>query len=279
MWFPANDASIGYNLLGRGPKPCLDFFCCCCAKIVCVCHNPCSEATIPWSRATDVVESRDGQGSGRAQLFEGKIEAADVQQGGLGNCWLLAAIGAIAEAHPEIIRSLFLTNFVEPCGIYRIRLYDVRYERWTTVVIDDRIPMTDDGMHPRFSRPNGPELWVLLLEKAFAKLWGAYGYLEGGHVILALQSFTGNHGVLMDVQKYCQSTSNDQFFDVIHGTLSHGFVMDVRPPNMLVRTQRRNHGRGDGVDALLRRRDVVESFATASVPRRWAAPSPRPSRG
>ncbi len=94
--------------------------------------------------------------------------------------------------------------------------------------------MTDDGMHPRFSRPNGPELWVLLLEKAFAKLWGAYGYLEGGHVILALQSFTGNHGVLMDVNKYVASTSADQFFDVIHGTLSHGFVMDVRPPNMLV---------------------------------------------
>jgi len=139
--------------------------------------------------------------------------------------------------------------------------------------------MTDDGLHPRFSRPNGPELWVLLLEKAFAKLWGAYGYLEGGHVILALQSFTGNHGVLMDVQKYCQSTSNDQFFDVIHGTLSHGFVMDVRPPNMLVRTRSRNHGRGDGVFMRRRRRDAVESFATASVPRRWAAPSPRPSRG
>ena len=76
-----------------------------------------------------------------------------------------------------------------------------------------------------------------MLEKAFAKLWGAYGYLEGGHVILALQSFTGNHGVLMDVNKYVASTSADQFFDVIHGTLSHGFVMDVRPPNMLVLTQ------------------------------------------
>ena len=278
MWFPANDASIGYNLLGRGPKPCLDFFCCCCAKIVCICHNPCSEATIPWKRATDVVESRDGQGSGRAQLFEGKIEAADVQQGGLGNCWLLAAIGAIAEAHPEIIRSLFLTNFVEPCGIYRIRLYDVRYERWTTVVIDDRIPMTDDGLHPRFSRPNGPELWVLLLEKAFAKLWGAYGYLEGGHVILALQSFTGNHGVLMDVNKYVASTSADQFFDVIHGTLSHGFVMDVRPPNMLVGADSasvserfRTSSRIDGVGATSHR-DAVdvaarESTGLASEPR------------
>lgn len=233
-WFPANDASVGYNLLGRGPKPCLDFFCCCCAKVVCICHNPCSKATIPWKRANEVVEARDGAGAGRAQLFEGKIEANDVQQGGLGDCWLLSAIASIAEAHPEIVRSLFITNFVEPCGIYRIRLYDVRFERWTTVTIDDRIPMNDANTAPRFTQPNGPELWVLLLEKAFAKLWGSYGYLEGGHVILALQSFTGNHGVLMDPKVYCESTSVDQFFDVIHGTLAHGFVVDVRPPNMLV---------------------------------------------
>ena len=44
----------------------------------------------------------------------------------------------------------------------------------------------------------------------------------------------------MDVNEYVASTSADQFFDVIHGTLSHGFVMDVRPPNMLVLTQCEN---------------------------------------
>ena len=124
-------------------------------------------------RATDVVESRDGQGRKGPTVQEVRSRRPACNKAAWGNCWLLAAIGAIAEAHPEIIRSLFLTNFVEPCGIYRIRLYDVRYERWTTVVIDDRIPMTDDGMHPRFSRPNGPELWVLLLEKAFARALGA----------------------------------------------------------------------------------------------------------
>jgi len=121
-------------------------------------------------------------------------------------------------------------------------------------------------------------LWVLLLEKAFAKLWGAYGYLEGGHVILALQSFTGNHGVLMDVNKYVASTSADQFFDVIHGTLSHGFVMDVRPPNMLVGADSasvserfRTSSRIDGVGATSHR-DAVdvaarESTGLASEPR------------
>ena len=178
MWFPANDASIGYNLLGRGPKPFGLFLLLLCQNSLCLPQSPVRTLPYPGKGLRDVVESRDGQGSGRAQLFEGKIEAADVQQGGLGNCWSPAAIGAIAEAHPEIIRSLFLTNFVEPCGIYRIRLYDARYERWTTVVIDDRIPMTDDGMHPRFRDRMGRSCGCYS-EKPFAKLWGAYGYLEG----------------------------------------------------------------------------------------------------
>lgn len=47
-----------------------------------------------------------------------------------------------------------------------------------TVVIDDRIPCRPDG-RPLFARPNGKEAWVLLLEKAFAKLWGSYEALDG----------------------------------------------------------------------------------------------------
>jgi len=36
--------------------------------------------------------------------------------------------------------------------------------------------MDDAGQKPRFTQPNGNELWVMLLEKAFAKMWGSYGY-------------------------------------------------------------------------------------------------------
>ena len=230
-WFPATDASVGYNLLKHRVKPCCDFFLCCCAKVVCVCHNPCGDTSVPWKRAPDVVGRQAGKG--RVRLFD-KIEAADIKQGGLGDCWLLSAIASAAEAHPELIRSLFITQFVEACGVYRIRLYDVRKSKWVVLVIDDRIPMDDSGSAPRFTQPNGSELWVMLLEKAFAKMWGSYGYLKGNDGSLALQSFTGNHGVDVYVKDYVAATSLSAFFDVLHGSLAHGYLPNVHPPSLLV---------------------------------------------
>jgi calpain-15 len=40
------------------------------------------------------------------------------------------------------------------------------------VVLDDYFPTINGA--PAFSRGNGPELWVLVLEKAFAKIYGSY---------------------------------------------------------------------------------------------------------
>lgn len=102
------------------------------------------------------------------------------------------------------------------------------------IVIDDRIPMDDANARPRFTKPNGNELWVMLLEKAFAKMWGSYGYLKGNDGCLALQSFTGNHGVDMFPKQYVAATSLSAFFDVVHGALAHGYLPAVKPPSLLV---------------------------------------------
>lgn len=58
------------------------------------------------------------------------------------------------------------------------RLYDRETLQPRTVVVDDRIPCDKDGQ-PLFAKPNGKEAWVLLLEKAFAKMWGSYQALDG----------------------------------------------------------------------------------------------------
>ncbi len=41
------------------------------------------------------------------------------------------------------------------------------------IVVDDKIPCVANG-GPLFSKANGNELWVLLMEKAYAKLYGSY---------------------------------------------------------------------------------------------------------
>ena len=51
-----------------------------------------------------------------------RIHPADVLQGHLGDCWLLAAMSALAES-PELVRNLFAQKEVDEAGRYDIRLF------------------------------------------------------------------------------------------------------------------------------------------------------------
>merc|ERR1719491_184292 len=100
------------------------------------------------------------------------------------------------------IDNLFISKEFDPRGKYRIQLFDGTADSgrgaWRTFTIDDYIPCdrkkheADGSAAPRFSRPNGDELWVMLLEKAFAKMCGSYEQLEGGSTIWALRAMTGD---------------------------------------------------------------------------------------
>lgn len=57
----------------------------------------------------------------------------------------------------------------------------------TPVVVDDYIPVTQKNK-PAFASTKDQELWVILLEKAWAKLHGSYARTEGG-----LPSFAAIH--------------------------------------------------------------------------------------
>lgn len=72
-------------------------------------------------------------------------------------------------------------------GIYMINLY-VNGLR-TPVIIDDFIPVWPHNNEPIFARSKREDLWVLLLEKAWAKLHGTYSRIEGSSPAIAANHF------------------------------------------------------------------------------------------
>ena len=68
---------------------------------------------------------------------------------------------------------------------------------WNELTIDDYMPCSLEGP-PLFKRTHGNELWVLLLEKAYAKLHGSFMNIAHGHPNEALQDFTGFPTVIYD---------------------------------------------------------------------------------
>ena len=74
-------------------------------------------------------------------------------------------------------------------------LFDPAINDFTWITIDDRFPCTrKDAPEPMFTKPNpaGAELWVMLLEKAFAKAGWKLWDLEGGYSLWALHVMTGD---------------------------------------------------------------------------------------
>jgi hypothetical protein len=121
-------------------------------------------------------------------LFVGDVEPNDIDQGLLGDCYYLCCLACIAE-FPLLIRDAFSLPQNPELGLYRVLVCKNGW--WQVVLVDDYLP-TKHGK-PCFARnreePN--ELWVSLLEKAYAKLHGSYSAIRSGDAALAIADLLG----------------------------------------------------------------------------------------
>lgn len=95
-----------------------------------------------------------------------------------------------------LIDNLFISKELSSSGAYAVRLY--KNSRWENVIIDDRFPALGEAYTETPSRGAAcsyskgfEEIWVCLLEKAYAKHYQGYASLENGYVDLALHALTG----------------------------------------------------------------------------------------
>jgi len=125
-------------------------------------------------------------------LWNGAPKATDVNQGYLGDCYLIASMGAVAAANPAAIQALFSPQTPNQKS-YAISLWGkqadasgaTKYVK-RTFTVDASIPVYTGGTTPHYAgqldgdvSTNGAQpgveakpLWPILLEKAYAILRG-----------------------------------------------------------------------------------------------------------
>ncbi len=106
----------------------------------------------------------------------------------------------------DVIQNLFLTDVhtIMNYGVYSCCFY--KNGGWQKVTCDTRLPCIsmpskDGTMRPIYSHTcNMNDMWVPLVEKAYAKLHGSYQALNGGNISEALADLTGGVCDCIDIQ-------------------------------------------------------------------------------
>eukprot|EP00727_Mastigamoeba_balamuthi_P011589 m51a1_g7052 putative calpain family cysteine protease (909) ;mRNA; f:150075-152949 len=160
-----------------------------------------------------------------ARLFHEGIEPGDIHQGELGDCYLLSSLSVLAERSHRI-ENLFCAHEDNGWGVFCVTVFHNGERK--DVLVDDYFPVTKSGgkCRPRYSRNNGPELWVMVVEKAYAKLHGSYKAIESGAEATALTDLTGAPLINYRIKA---GTEADKLFQTLdmHDTADHVMCCNI----------------------------------------------------
>jgi predicted transcriptional regulator len=141
---------------------------------------------LAWRRFSEVYPNSD--------IFGAGISPFNIFQGGFGTCYFLVGLSTLAE-RPQRIRDLFIWDTINDHKVYVCTL--LFRGRWKTIYVDEYFPLPRNEYSARGARGCSigakGQMWVSLLEKAWAKLYGSYFRVEGGYTEEGLHDLTGAH--------------------------------------------------------------------------------------
>ena len=125
-----------------------------------------------WVRAEEIYDSQN------YDVFHEGVTCDDIIQGSLGDCYFLSVLGSLCK-YPKIIEKLFYSKEKSKNHQYGIFFYINGI--WKLILIDDYFPARNTSFKKfAFGYSTTKELWVSLLEKAWAKVNGCYAKVGAG---------------------------------------------------------------------------------------------------
>jgi hypothetical protein len=201
------------------------------------------------------VKKRAAQGGMVFGRDEFGLDPSRVEQRFIGDCYLMAAMAAVARANPDAIRKL-----IKPAGPgkYAVSLYEHRWllaDPVHTEIVDTTVPVGEDGKplygtgeltikgDTEADRP----LWPLLIEKAYAQWKGGYNQMgHGGYASEALEALTGHEAG----EKKTSSYSAGEIGQIMEKEIKEGKALEAStgdmPPDITPLGTKGNAGEHEG---------------------------------
>ena len=181
---------------------------------------------IKWCRAEEIFDSE------KFNVFEmgsksdkDKISANDIQQGSIGDCYFLSVIGSLCHIYfkngQKLIEDLFLHTTQTKEHVYGVYIFINGV--WELVLVDDYFPYIGSTFKQfAFASSQGNELWVSILEKAWAKVNGCYAKIGcGGSPHEVFDVLTEAYSEQVSVNK----NKADEIWNKMIESQKKGFVM------------------------------------------------------
>lgn len=151
-------------------------------------------------------------------MFIDGTSSGDVIQGQLGDCWFLSALAVLGADDVLLEKCFWRRDEFREFGLYVLRFF--KDCSIFFVMIDDRLPVKAKDGRLIFAGGKDPnELWVPLIEKAYAKLHGCYKSLIGGYTHYGLADMTGYCPHLVVMREgylgYSQSYTPDEIWQML----------------------------------------------------------------
>lgn len=175
-----------------------------------------------WKRPEEI------NGVKKPVLFESGLDSDDIKQGGLGDCWFLSAISVMCKKQ-DIAQGVFVDPSAAQYGVYVVKFH--KNGKVVEVAVDDRLPCNASGKPAFASSTQVNELWVSIIEKAFAKMYHNYESIEAGFTDQALADLTGGIAMRIEFGKDKQIITSGSLWKTLIQYREAGYLMGAGTPS------------------------------------------------
>mgnify|MGYP002624196291 CR=1 FL=1 len=178
-----------------------------------------------WCRVDELGDSIN------YNVFTFMASVDNIKQGDINDCYFLSAVGSLCNYPNYFYRLFHIKEKTKECA-YGVYLY--LNGKWKLVLVDDSFPYVAKNKifkELSFSSTVHNEIWISLLEKAWAKVNGCYAKIGcGGYTYEAFDVLTEAYTEKVNIKEYKLKKENE-LWEKMEISFQRNYIVTAGTPN------------------------------------------------